>query len=200
MIKSHKFFELQSNNNLNTLKKYLDDKYNEMKKINWLDKNKFYDPGNHWLNYNIFHFYNKEIYNLQNDIKKLVVDACEYYNINFNDQNYYIHGWFNYWPEKFNVGIDSDKLHYHDHGNISPNLFHGYYCVNAEPSITHYRIDGIRLDNVNKNNKVIVSKNGYPHTPGSWSENIPRITIAYNISPLNFLNTDVKDNGQFIKL
>jgi hypothetical protein len=200
MIKPHKFFELQSNNDLNNLKKYLNVKYNEMKKINWTDKDRFYDPGNHWLNYNIFHFYNKEIYSLQSDIKKLVIDACNYYNIDFEKENYYIHGWFNYWPEQFNVGVDPDKLHYHDHGDISPNLFHGYYCVNAEPSITHYKIDDVRLDNINKNNKIIVSKNGCPHTPGAWSENSPRITIAYNISPLNFLNTNIEQGGQFIKL
>lgn len=200
MIKPHKFFELQSDNNLKDLIKYLDYKYVEMKEKNWIDHGRFYDPGNHWLTYNIFHFYNENIYRLQNDIKSLVIEACNYYNIEFEKQNYYIHGWFNYWPEPFNVNVDPDKLHYHDHGDISPNLLHGYYCVNAEPSITHYKIDGVRVDNINKNNKIIVSKNGYPHSPGRWLESSPRITIAYNISPLKFLNPNTKESGQFIKL
>lgn len=196
----HKFFELQSQNNLNDLKQYLDTKYNEMKEANWTDKTRFYDPGNHWLKYNIFHFYHEGIYNLQNSIKDLTIDACNYYNIDFKDQNYYIHGWFNYWPEEFNTDVDPDNLKYHDHGDHNPSLLHGYYCVNAEPSMTHYKIDGKRVDNVNKNNKIIVSKNGYYHTPGAWKENYPRITIAYNIVPLKCLSEDVKNSGQFVKL
>jgi len=196
----HKFFELQSQNNLNDLKQYLDTKYNEMKEANWTDKTRFYDPGNHWLKYNIFHFYHEGIYNLQNSIKDLTIDACNYYNIDFKDQNYYIHGWFNYWPEEFNTDVDPDNLKYHDHGDHNPSLLHGYYCVSAEPSMTHYKIDGKRVDNVNKNNKIIVSKNGYYHTPGAWKENYPRITIAYNIVPLKCLSEDVKNSGQFVKL
>ena len=200
MTKPHKFFELQSNNNLEEITRYLDNKYNEMKEKNWQDKTRFYDPGNHFLTYNIFHFYNKGIYSLQNDVKNLVIEACDYYNIDFNSQNYYIHGWFNYWPEQHNIKTNPDELHYHDHGDISPNLFHGYYCVNAEPSITHYKIGGNRFDNINKNNRVIVSKNGYPHSPGQWVKDYPRITIAYNISPLEFLRRDVEKGGQFVKL
>lgn len=200
MTKPHKFFELQSDNNLENIINFLGEKYNEMKQDNWVDKTRFYDPGNHHFSYNLFHFYSKEIYNLQNDIKKLVIEACDYYDIDFNQQNYYIHGWFNYWPGQSNIAIHPDKLRYHDHGDLSPNLFHGYYCVSAEPSITHYKIDGERFDNINKDNRIIVSKNGYPHSPGKWVKNSPRITIAYNISPLEFLPKDIKQSGQFIKL
>ena len=199
-MSQHNFFETQANNNLEDLKQYLDKKYMDMKEINSKDNDLFYDPGNHWKTYNIFHFYNKNIYRLQECIRKLTIDACNYYNIDYAEQDYYIHGWFNYWPQKVNVGIDPENLNYHDHGDNDPNLLHGYYCVSAEPSLTHYKINDNRFDNINKNDRAIVSKNGYPHSPGQWNEDYPRITIAYNIVPLKCLDHNVEQSGQFVKL
>jgi hypothetical protein len=65
-------------------------------------------------------------------------------------------------------------------------IFHGYYCVNAEPSITYYKINGNDLfENHNKNNRAIVSETGHPHGRDDWYEDKPRITIAYDIAPKN---------------
>lgn len=197
---SHKFFQVQVQNNLKDLNLYIEDQYLKMKEKNWDKRSEFYDPGNHWLTYNVFHFYNQGISNLLESIRTLTIEACDYYNINFKNQNYYIHGWYNYWPWACNTDIDPDNLKYHDHGDHNPNLLHGYYCLSAEPSITHYKIDGKRIDLENKNDRAIVSKNGYPHTPGAWTKNSPRITIAYNIVPFNCLSHDLETNPQFIKL
>jgi hypothetical protein len=195
---THKFFETNIENDLLDLKKYIDSKYLKMKSENYKDKTIPYDPGNYWLSFNIFHFYNKGIYNIKESVKNMTKEACKYYGINFNDKKYYIHGWFNYYSEKRYLGVSPDDLNYHDHGD-SKYSFHGYYCLNAEPSTTYYKIDNKRFDNVNKNNRAILSKNGYPHAIGPWDSEENRITIAYNIVPLDELSDD-QDQGQFIPL
>jgi len=197
--KEHKFFEVIIPNNLNNLKQYIENKYAIMKQENWINKDIPYDPGNHWLTFNIFNFYNKEIYNIKKAVSNMTKDACKYYGIDFDNKQYYIHGWFNYYGEPRYIGIDPDNLNYHDHGN-SEYSFHGYYCLNAEPSTTHYKINNKRFDNINKNNRAILSKNGYPHAIGAWEGNSNRITIAYNVVPIDELNDDVKTHGQFIPL
>ena len=93
-------------------------------------------------------------------------------------------GWFNI--NRAEVG----KLDYHDHGSPGAPNFHGYYSVNAEPSITHYKLfnDPSRIvDNVNKNNRLVISEVGHPHAMGDWDWSGPRITIAYDIVPFKRL-------------
>jgi hypothetical protein len=43
-----------------------------------------------------------------------------------------LQGWFNINEAR------NGKLDWHDHGPDGSPHFHGYYCVSAEPSITHY--------------------------------------------------------------
>lgn len=198
-MKPHKFFEQYVDNNLISLSEYIDNMYLEMKKKHYTDLSIPYDPGNRWLSFNIFNSYHEGLYNLQKTVSALAKEACEYYDINFNDKKYYMHGWFNYYDGRRYVGVDPDNLNYHDH-NDSEFSFHGYYCLSAEPSTTYYKIDGKRFDNENKNNRAILSKNGYHHAPGPWDQDFPRVTIAYNIVPLNELNHNVQESGQFIPL
>ena len=79
--------------------------------------------------------------------------------------------------------------------------FHGYYCVNAEPSSTFYQINGDEsnvFENINKNNRAILSETGHPHGRDDWFQEKPRITIAYDISPLTLIR-GVRP-GKFIPL
>jgi len=199
-IKSnHQFFERYLDNDLNSLTKYLDNKYEDMKKINWINKEYPYDPGSHWLSFNIFMFYHEGIHNIYKEVRDMTKEACSYYNIDFDSKKYYITGWFNYYAQKMNVGCDPDKLNYHDHSN-DPSEFHGYYCLNAEPSTTHYKINGERFDNINKNNRAILSQNGFAHAAGEWNQDSNRITIAYNCIPFERLNPDIAKCGQYIPL
>lgn len=158
--------------------------------------------------YNIFHFPNEGIYNLFKSLKELTKEACEYYNIDFEKEKYLIHGWFNL-DEKthlFNTegtgGVNPIKNpnHFHDHSNgHGIPWFHGYYCVNAEPSSTFYKIDNDDskiFENINKNNRAIISETGHPHGRDDWFDNKPRITIAYDITPLN----KVRKEGLFVPL
>jgi hypothetical protein len=95
-----------------------------------------------------------------------------------------VQGWFNI---NYNhVG----KLDWHEHGGNGAPHFHGYYCVKAEPSVTHYRVFDEEIQNINKNNRAILSETGHPHAMGDWDWEGPRITIAYDVIPLRFIPTE----------
>lgn len=193
--KPHKFFERNLDIDLVELSKFLEEKYKLIENASLPgvtsmenDKGIFIESGSlstvKWKEYNVFQFYHASLYRLYKEISDTVKEACEYYELDFNKQNYYIQGWFNI--NKAEVG----KLDWHDHGSPGAPNFHGYYCVNAEPSITHYKLfnDPSRIvDNVNKNNRLVVSEVGHPHAMGDWDWSGSRITIAYDIQPLNVL-------------
>ena len=216
--KPHKFFDKYLDNDLNRLSKFLLKQYDKIQNkeidgITPLDKQKDYwvESGSlstiKWNEYNVFQFYNNEIYNLFSGLRSVVKEACDYYEINYDEQKYMVQGWFNI---NYNtVG----KLDWHDHGptyeekltkNNSGNYslkqymnFHGYYCVNAEPSVTHYLIDNERpFENINKNNRLILSQMGHPHAMSNWEWDGPRITIAYDVASLYTLENDDKQPQQ----
>ena len=87
------------------------------------------------------------------------------------------------------------KLDWHDHGGPYAPYFHGFYCVKAEPSITYYRVFEKETENHNIDNRMIVSEMGHPHAMGNWDWEGPRITIAYDIMPLNSI-IEAKANPQ----
>jgi hypothetical protein len=63
----------------------------------------------------------------------------------------------------------------------------GYYCIKAEPSSTFYKLenkDDSIIENHNKDNRLILSEMGHPHAMGDWDWDGPRITLAYDIAPL----------------
>lgn len=192
---SHKFFEKILNNDLETLTSFLSQKMSEFSegKVPNVTKEQ-YDKlvgdavatklGQH---YNIFQFHNKEIHNLYSAVSEMAKEACDYYGIDFKAENYMIQGWFNFDKYKKPEPLPDRYLHDHMEGNGAPD-FHGYYCVNAEPSHTYYKIggmDGERFANVNKNNRAILSETGHPHGIQSWEREDFRITIAYDVVPLS---------------
>lgn len=200
MKKEQKFFEKHLDNDLGSLNSYLLAKQEDLKngKVRGVSAREIINaPKSYFLDYNpqridtffnIFHFHNKEIYNLHLALRELAKEACDYYEINFDDQQFMLHGWFNV---ESNNGVPKpvnleDENFYHDHSNgVGAPLFHGYYCVNAEPGSTYYNIDNkTPFENVNINNRAIVSETGHPHGIGSWEFLEPRITIAYDITPL----------------
>jgi hypothetical protein len=192
--KPHKFFERYLENDLDKLSKFLTEKYEliQSAKLRGVDElgqeEAWVESGSlstvKWREYNVFQFSNNEIYNVFKGISEATREACEYYGINFEEQKYMVQGWFNI--NHSEVG----KLNWHDHGGPFAPHFHGYYCIAAEPSITHYQInDGTSrvVDNVNKNNRLVISEMGHPHAMGDWNWNGARITLAYDIEPLQSL-------------
>jgi hypothetical protein len=213
--KDHKFFERFLDTDLGKLTNFLQDKYDlidsaklagvtpldDRNREKLGDSSALHSPDYKpwvssgslstvkWTEYNVFQFYNSEIHKLYKSISDMVKEACTYYDIDFDKQDYYVQGWFNI--NHSHVG----KLDWHDHGGPGAPFFHGYYCVSAEPSITHYKLfnDNSKIvENHNLNNRAIVSEMGHPHAMGDWSWDGPRITIAYDIIPLQTLI----DNGE----
>jgi hypothetical protein len=195
MKREHKFFERYLNNDLDRLSDFLMKKYDQIESeslrgISAMDSSDIWVESQSrstikWREYNVFQFYSPEIYNLYLNVRETVKEACDYYKINYNDQRFMIQGWFNINYNK------KGKLDWHDHGPHGAPHFHGYYCVSAEPSSTFYKINNKKeVENINKNNRLIVSEMGHPHAMADWDWDGPRITIAYDIIPLSNLLID----------
>jgi hypothetical protein len=204
MKKPHKFFDVFLDNDLQELENYLMGIAEQA-----FSKNIFRIPENNFKlfsktegymtqmgidYYNVFSFPYLPIYKLHKSIKKLTKEACDYYEIDYYKQKYVIHGWVNIdhrdGPNDPLMSL-SHKKHFHDHSNgLGAPWFHGYYCVKAEPSVTHYKIDKDEnkiFPNINKNNRAILSETGHPHGRASWFQDAPRITIAYDVTPIHNL-------------
>jgi hypothetical protein len=202
--KEHKFFERFLDNNLDDLYNYLSILYSEIESGKVYSLDTFFD-GNSFVeldrkslhpadsissktysNYNIFKFEHQAIRNLGKEIKSMVIEACDYYGIDFDEQNYYLHGWFNLYKNPISknfVETNKDNLGWHEHSGSGMPYFHGYYSVYAEPSTTYYRVFEDDVEISNKNNRAILSETGHPHAMGEWDLIKPRITIAYDVIP-----------------
>lgn len=187
----HKFFERHLDNNLFQLSNYLlklekdlfDGVYPRVSKDY---ANTIHGVHNLGPRFNIFQCYNPQIHKLFSALREMTIEACSYYGIDYQKQAYMVQGWFN--TDGIADPPINESSHYHDHlgGTGAPN-FHGYYCVDAEPSFTYYKIGGQDAEvteNINKNNRAILSETGHPHGIGPWLFDKPRITIAYDISPV----------------
>ena len=158
--KPHKFFERYLDNDLEKLAAFLQEKYKliqqvELKGIEgvkedeaWLDSGSLSTVK--WREYNVFQFYSPEIYKIFKTLSEVTREACDYYGVDFDSQQYMVQGWFNI------NHSDVGKLNWHD-------------------------------QNENKNNRLIVSEMGHPHAMGDWTWEGARITLAYDIEPLNAL-------------
>lgn len=193
--KPHKFFEKYLDNDLEKMGRYLLKAYTDIenatlrgvspvgsKQEYWLESGSISTVK--WSEYNVFQFYNEEVYNVFSAIKDLVVEACDYYGVDFKKEKYYVQGWFNINDRK------SGKLNWHDHGGPWAPFYHGYYSIKAEPSSTFYKLENredMIVENQNKDNRLILSEMGHPHAQGDWDWDGPRITLAYDIVPLRFL-------------
>ncbi len=190
-VKPHKFFEKFLDNDLNKLTLDLKDRYDKIENLKIVGVTPVV-PGEawessksistmKWQQYNVFQFYTPEIYNLFLAVRDMVKEACVYYDLDFESQKFMLQGWFNINYAK------KGKLDWHDHGPSGAPNFHGYYCVNAEPSKTHYNVFGNEVINENKNNRAILSEMSHPHAMADWEWDGPRVTIAYDVIPLKDL-------------
>lgn len=191
--KPHRFFERFLDNDLEELSFFLQSQYKRIENgdlvSGTLNSDGDFAESNslstmNWYQYNAFQFYHPSIHKLLRSIKSMVVEACDYYDVNILEQDYYVQGWFN-----INYA-DNGKLKWHDHGPTPAPNYHGYYCVNAQPSITHYEVFGKQIENHNINNRAILSEVGHPHAMGDWNWDGPRITLAYDVTPYRDIHKD----------
>lgn len=191
----HKFFEVFLDNDLEKLKSELIDRYQKIRKaevfgVSDLKDDELWKSSNSistmkWREYNVFQFHIDGIRKLYDGVSKMVHEACEYYGVDFEQEQFMIQGWFNI-NEAHN-----GKLDWHDHGPFGSPNFHGYYSVSAEPSVTHYVVFDKQVENHNVNNRAVLSEMGHPHAMGDWSWSGPRITVAYDVIPLRYLQEGV---------
>jgi len=183
---AHKFFERNLNNDLSDLSYYLMTQYEKIESGQILknndDQKTAWDSSgsittSKWNKYNVFQFYHPAIHKLFRSVRSMTIEACEHYGINFEQEDFWVQGWFN--VNYTNGG----KLDWHEHGGEGAPWFHGYYSVNAEPSSTHYKVFNENVTIENKNNRAILSETGHPHSMGDWDWNGPRITVAYDVIP-----------------
>jgi len=189
----HKFFERFLDNDLDLLTKELQDRYEKIEQaklfgVDPMGENELWESSNSastikWREYNVFQFHIDGIRKLYDGISSMVREACEYYGVDFDSQQFMMQGWFNI------NHSGNGKLDWHDHGPIGAPLFHGYYSVSAEPSVTHYITFDKQVQNINKNNRAVLSEMGHPHAMGDWNWDGPRITVAYDVLPLEELKS-----------
>ena len=105
--------------------------------------------------------------------------VCEKFKEKENNyRDYAIAGWVNvYHQDTF--------LDWHKHGNdihAHDGRWHGYVCVNAEPSKTLYKDDKGLVETIdNTNGYITLSHAGLAHRTTPWKDyNLPRITIAFD--------------------
>lgn len=201
MQKDHKFFERYLDNDLDTLTYELKDRYEKIQNSSLLgvtplsDEELFIDTGSvstaKWRQYNVFQFHIPEIHKLFTAVRSMVVEACDYYEVDFTKQQFMVQGWFNI------LNKETGNLDWHDHSFVPAPNFHGYYSVNAEPSSTQYEIDGKIVDVFNVNNRAILSEANHRHrvVPSKIKD---RITVAYDVIPLRDVinNTNKKEYEQ----
>ncbi len=132
--------------------------------------------------YNLLMYPFPEFYELYSDIKKMFYDKLSLEDL---DESYYIQSWLNFYKK-------GDFIDWHSHWPPEVNSWHGYYCVDVEPSKTSYRItkENKNIDVINENNLLVLSKSlDDQHRTWPWEYEQPRITIAFDIiSAPNILN------------
>ena len=100
------------------------------------------------------------------------------------EQSYYIHGWFNVYRKS-----EYDHIPFHKHIEyMHPHIYHGFYCANVEPSTTTYRMGPEQPESdwvvhQDYDDMLIYSASGYEHASSPWTEDKPRVTVAFDIFP-----------------
>jgi hypothetical protein len=204
-MKPYKCFSVDLNLNTQFLQEYLVSKYRELQDADTLGKlgqtirsgqieERMWESSGSlstvaWRDYNVFQYHEANLYDLLRALSGLTREACDHYGLNFEKQRYMVQGWFNINTKS------SGKLDWHIHSELGAPHFHGYYCVNAEPSSTWYQVGQSEITEVvNKNNRAILGESRFPHAMGDWDWDGNRITVAYDISPLRALQKEYEQH------
>ena len=178
-------YKVQSNLELPTLKddciflnEYIDYTYSEKKGV-YADE-KAPTSTKVFNHYNLLSSPSYQFYKLYTEIKKAFTETSG------KTENFYIQAWVNVFKK-------GQQLSWHGHFPEEANAWHGYFCVDAEPSITEYKFSflGDTITPIeNKNNTIVIGKSGQDvHKTVIWDKEEPRITIAFDIVPVEFLQS-----------
>ena len=106
-----------------------------------------------------------------------------FWQTNTARHEYYIQCWLNLYKQ-------GNFVNWHDHYPSNLNAWHGFYCVDCEPSKTSYRLPNIKdtIDINSENDLLVISKSdGDCHRTWPWQfPDRDRITIAFDIVPREY--------------
>lgn len=155
-----------------------------------LATSKFFDGylnPNNQLDHSVYSKYNLLMYpldqfhELYNEIKIM------FHEMYSGNDKYYIQCWVNFY-------YHNDFIEWHRHSPAEHRAYHGFFCVDCEPSYTRYRIEGHEGDVLvnSENNLLVISPSGKDiHRTAPWpDQSRPRITIAFDIIPKEFIKHD----------
>lgn len=128
--------------------------------------------------YNLFLFPYKGFHELYEQIRIRFKESCVI------NSPHYIHGWVNVYNSNQNLG-------WHRHwSGVTNSSIHGFFCVQSEGSFTEYKFDDGEEINVKSEDNLLVmgNSNNNLHKTSEWSKVYPRITIAFDIHPIENLN------------
>jgi hypothetical protein len=100
----------------------------------------------------------------------------------------YIQCWLNFYYK-------GQYIDWHNHGNgdNSSKIWHGFYCVSSGISKTTYILPKVYkpVDIISKDNLLVMSPGaGDKHRTWPWDQDEPRITIAFDINPMDTVFTE----------
>lgn len=124
--------------------------------------------------YNIFTFATPDILKLYHNLVKHITPLLD-------DRQYVMQAWVNVYRQ-------GEFIDWHGHWAKELDAFHGFYCVNVADSKTYYRLseDKEKIYTVDDTDGLIVigRSAGDEHTSSPWTDSNPRITIAFDIVPV----------------
>lgn len=127
--------------------------------------------------YNLLMYGFDGFHSLYFEIQKL------FQQFNQTDEKYYIQCWLNIYKT-------GNFVDWHDHYPPRSNAWHGFFCVDCEPSKTTYQLPNLAetVDIISENNLLVLSKsNGDRHRTWPWEhKDRDRVTIAFDIVPASY--------------
>jgi hypothetical protein len=133
-----------------------------------------------YSSYNLLMYPYDQFYELYSFIKKVFRENCT------DEKKYYIQCWLNYYEK--NQYID-----WHRHWKPKYKTWHGFFCVSCEPSKTTYKLPHVYspVDITSEDNLLVISQSaGDEHRTYPWPYDDPRITIAFDIVPQEYINPE----------
>lgn len=134
--------------------------------------------------YNILTFVDADWHSLYREIQRWFYHCYMKYHKKQEIKPHYIRSWLNVYEK--NQYID-----WHGHWETKFDAWHGFFCVNVEPnSKTSYMWkNDTQLIEINSKNGLLVLglSNDDRHKSSNWEQEIPRITIAFDILPYDSL-------------
>lgn len=155
-----------------------------------ITSNGYHDPsGKAPITTKVHEQYNLLMYNFEEFHSLYFQIQTVLQQLDKSNNQYYIQCWMNIFKQ-------GEFIDWHEHYPPSHNSWHGFYCVDTEPSKTTYKLPTTQehIDIISKNNLLVISKgDGDWHRTWPWEfSNRDRITIAFDIVPREYLDSRAK--------